>query len=126
MGSEPNSSFKMCYWNIHGWSSNLIGNKLVDSEFLEKVSNCDIVVLAELHCDKELSLPGYVSIKQKIRKKLHKGPKIAGGIGIFVKEECKHLVKVLPNQNQDSIWIRLKKEDCNEPDDIYILSLIHI
>ena len=70
---------KICYWNIHGWSSKIIGNKLADSEFLEKISDCDIVALSEIHSDKNLSLPGFISIKQKIRKKLHGGPKISGG-----------------------------------------------
>ena len=118
--SEKSRSFKVCYWNIHGWSSKIIGNKLVDSDFLEKIANCDIVALSELHSNKELSLPGFVSIKQKIRKKLHRGPKIAGGIGIFIKEDCEHLVQLLPNENQDSIWVKIKKETCDEPDDIII------
>ena len=61
---------RICYWNIHGWSSKLVGNKLMDSEFLKKISDCDIVTLAELHCDEELTLPGFVSLKQKIRKKI--------------------------------------------------------
>ena len=92
----------------------------MDSEFLKKTSDCDIVTLAELHCDEELSLPGFVSLKQKIRKKLHKGPKIAGGIGIFVKEAYQHLVQVIPNDNQDSIWLKIKKEACDEPEDIFL------
>ena len=92
----------------------------MDSDFLEKIANCDSVALSELHSDKELSLPGFISIKQKIRKKLHKGPKISGGIGIFVKEDCEHLVQVLPNENQDSIWVKIKKETCGEPEDIII------
>ena len=92
----------------------------MDKEFLEKISNCDIVALSELHSDKELSLPGFESLKQKIRKKTHDGPKISGGIGIFIKEEVKHLVQLLPNENQDSIWIKIKKEACNEPEDIFI------
>ena len=93
------AQFKSCYWNIHGWSSKFAGNKLLDSDFLKKNSDCDIVALAELHSDHELSLPGFVSLKQKIRKKLHKGPKIAGGIGIFVKETHKHLIQVIPDEN---------------------------
>ena len=113
-------SIKIGYWNIHGWSSRMIGNKLVDPEFLEKISSCDIVALSELHSDKELSLPGFVSKKQKIRKKIHKGPKIAGGIGIFVKEEFKDLAQLVSNENQDSIWIKIRKELCNEPEDIFI------
>ena len=103
------STLKIGYWNIHGWSSKTIGNKLIDSEFRGKISNCDIVAFAELHSDKEVSLPGFVSIKQKIREKSHKGPKIAGGIGIFVKDEYKHLIQAMPNKNQESIWIKIKK-----------------
>ena len=39
---------KICYWNIHGWNSKIVGNKLVDPEFLQKVSKFDIVTLSEL------------------------------------------------------------------------------
>ena len=65
---RPNM-LQLCYWNIHGWSSKVIGNKLIDPEFLEKKSKFDIVALSELHSEEELSLPGFISIKQKIRKK---------------------------------------------------------
>ena len=78
---------KICYWNIHGWSSKIVGNKLVDREFLEKIKKFDIVALSEIHCENEVSLPGYISLKQKIRDKKHQGPKIAGGIGVFVREK---------------------------------------
>ena len=57
--AEAIHSLKICYWNIHGWTSKIIGNKLSDSEFLGKVSNCDIVALSELHCDKEISMVNY-------------------------------------------------------------------
>ena len=73
----------ICYWNIHGCSSKIVGNKLVDREFLEKIKKIDIVALSEIHCN-EVSLPGFISKKQKIRDKKHQGPKIAGGIGVFV------------------------------------------
>ena len=111
---------QLCYWNIHGWSSKIIGNKLIDHEFLEKISSFDIVALSELHCEEELSLPGFISIKQKIRKKVHKGPKIGGGIGVFVKEKYVGIVDLVPNKNPDSIWIKIKKELCDEPEDVYI------
>ena len=118
---EPRSKMlQLCYWNIHGWSSKIMGNKLIDPEFLENVSKFDIVALSELHSEEELSLPGFISIKQKIRKKVHMGPKIAGGIGVFVKEKYVGIIVLLPNKNPDSIWIKIKKESCNEPDDLYI------
>ena len=116
----PLKTLKSCYWNIHGWSSKIIENKLTDPEFIQKISMCDIVGLSEIHSDHEVSLPGFISLKQKIRGKSHKGPKIAGGIGIFIKEELKHLVQVSPNKNQDSIWIKIKKKFCNENEDIFL------
>ena len=76
--------------------------------------------MSEIHSDKELSLPGFISIKQKIRKKFHRGPKIGGGIGIFVKEEFKHLIQLIPNENQDSIWVKMKKELCGEKEDMFL------
>ena len=60
---------KIGYWNIHGWKSKIVGNKLVDPEFLQKISNFDIVALSELHCENKVSLPGYINVGQKIREK---------------------------------------------------------
>ena len=120
VGEPRPKMLQLCYWNIHGWSSKIMGNKLIDPEFLEKVSKFDIVALSELHSDEELSLPGFISIKQKIRKKMHMGPKIAGGIGVFVKEKYVGIIDLVPNKNPDSIWIKIKTESCNEPDNIYI------
>ena len=118
---EPRPTvLQFCYWNIHGWTSKIVGNKLIDSEFLEKIENYDIVALSELHCEGELSLPGFTNIKQKIRKKTHKGPKIAGGIGVYIKEKYVDIIELMPNKNPDSIWIKIKKEACGEPEDIFI------
>lgn len=111
---------RFCYWNIHGWSSKEIGDKLTDKDFLTCLSNCDIVSLSEIHCESEVSLPGFISKKQKIREKKHKGPKISGGIGIFVKEEVEHLVQVVPNNSPDSIWVKIKKDPNTQNEDIYL------
>ncbi len=113
-------TIKLCYWNIHGWSSKIIGDKLCDEEFLGKVLNYDIVALAELHSEKQLSLPGFINIKQKIRTKSHKGPKISGGIAIFIKNKYEDMIEPIPNKNPDSIWVKIKKEKCGEIGDIFI------
>ena len=51
-------SIGLSYWNIHGSNSKIIGNKLTDVEFLEKISDNHIVGLSELHTKKEVYLPG--------------------------------------------------------------------
>ena len=79
------TKLKICYWNIHGTKSKLIPNKLCDEEFLGKLADSDIVALSELHTeDTDVALPGYKLLKQKKREKKHKGPKISGGLAIFI------------------------------------------
>ena len=97
---------KILYWNIHGINSRVVGEKNKDSEFLKITQQYDIVCLSELHTDKAISLPGFVTKKQKFRKKLHKGPKIGGGIAIYVKQDIAKNFHLLPNNNnKDSIWL---------------------
>ena len=90
------------YWNVHGHKSQYIGDKLYDPDFLNLLTGKDIVGLGELHAEGEVSLPGFINRKQKFREKYFTGPKIAGGIGIFVREEVNHLVQVVENANEDS------------------------
>ena len=48
-------------------------------------------------------------VKFKKREKNSRGYKVGGGIGVFVKKEMAHLVQAMPNENEDSIWIKLPK-----------------
>ena len=111
------SEIKICYWNIHGKKSEIIKDKLLDQEFTKKLKNSDIVSISELHTeDKDLFIPGYQLLKQKIRNKTHKGPKICGGIAIFAKDDIFDLTHVVPNYNENSIWIKIKKRSNCEKD----------
>ena len=97
---------KVLYWNIHGISSRVNGEKHKDPRFIEIISDYDVVCLSELHSDKEIYVPGFTSMKQKIRTKRHKGPKISGGIGVFIRRSIAKNFQVIPNKNEDSIWLR--------------------
>ena len=57
---------------------------------------------------------------QKIRKKLHKGIKVAGGLSVFVKQDLCHIVKYVPNINSDSIWVKIKKRGNWGSQDLYL------
>ena len=70
----PSRQLNVSFWNIEGYKSQLIGNKLEDPEFLNVVRKADILGLAELHADTKVSIPGFENIMQKNR-----GPKMHGG-----------------------------------------------
>ena len=102
------------YWNIHGINSTTTGEKDKDPEFLKVAQQHDIVCLSELHTKKAISLPGFITKKQNFRRKLHKGPKIGGGIAVFVKQDIAKNFHLLPNNNNcDSIWLTTKSPEGN-------------
>ena len=57
------------YWNIHGYKSRMVGNKLNDPEFLEIIADRDIIGLGEIQSEGEVCIPGFINKKQKIREK---------------------------------------------------------
>ena len=112
-------SLNFLFWNIHGQTSKEIGDKFSDNKFLELCKDKDILGFAELHTETSPSIAGFKLIKQKIRKKTHRGPKISGGLAVFAKNEISHLVSFENNNNDDSIWIKIKQGGA-ELKDVYI------
>ena len=110
-------------WNIHGFWSRIIGNKLSDKSFLEEVKNDDIIALVETHnSDKNdtLSIPGYQRVKVKNRPNTSKSNKNSGGIAYFAKPNIVKYITPINNTNRDTIWIRIKKEITDKKHDIYV------
>ena len=107
------------YWNVNGYKSKFLGDKFRDQEFLKIIGECDILGIGEIQSEVEVGIEGFICKKHKIREKKSKGPKISGGIGLFVKGHVSHLVEVIPNNNDDSIWVRIKNEK-NSLHDIYL------
>ena len=58
-------ALNVCFWNIHGQTSKLIGDKFRDPEFLNVLGKSHIVGFAELHTESEANLTGFGLIKQK-------------------------------------------------------------
>ena len=95
---------------MHGIYSRSIGDKHKDPKFIEIVSQYDVVCISELHTKNKISIPGYTVIKQKFRTKKHKGPKIDGGIGVYVRQSISKNFRLIPTNNEDSIWIKTTPE----------------
>ena len=103
---------KCMFWNIHGIKSRVVENKLENKEFMDLISQYDIIGLGELHTQEEIAIPGFHLVKQKFRKKKHKGPKISGGIAVLLRSDISHITKIEQNKNEDSIWISMKQNEC--------------
>ena len=125
-GDEVNKHepLKISSWNINGYKSKNIGNKLLDRDFLDEIKHDALVGLVETHIYDEisdaLSIPGFNLLTHKNRA-FNKGSKKGdGGIAIFIKEKfSKHIVPQ-KNENPESVWVKIKKEFSGENDDIFI------
>ena len=120
MCSGGKSICNLLFWNVHGQVTKEIGNKFLDVEFLNICKEFDILGIAELHTESKPNIKGFKLIKDKIRTKTHSGPKISGGIAVFVKKEVAHMVRHVPNKHNDSIWVKISKEVTGEANDIYL------
>ena len=67
-----------------------------------------------MHPDLVPSITGFKLIKQKVRKKIHKGYKISGGIAVFAKNEISHMVKYAPTKSEEFIWIKFITDEHEE------------
>ena len=111
-------------WNINGFRSKVFGNKFEQQDVQNIIKNYDIIGFTETHTSNDitLSLPGFSVPFTKNRPKIGSQKKLSGGIAVFVKDyliDSKSICQVQTN-NQNVIWLKLKKEKFNEGEDIFI------
>ena len=46
-------------WNIHGISSNVLGDKSKNKDFLDHINNIDFIFLTETWCHTNIDIPGF-------------------------------------------------------------------
>ena len=105
---------KCLFWNMHGINSKILGEKNNDPTFLKIISSYDVLGLSELHTKKIISIPGFYLKKQKFRDEKHNGPKISGGIAVYIKQNIASNFRLMPNNNIDSIWLKTSLGANNE------------
>ena len=117
-------SLKISAWNINGYKSVNLGNKLQDIDFLREIKEDDIVGLSETHINDgvldKLCIPGFKRISFRNRPLKKKSKKSYGGIAVFAKESISNMVISQKNNCQNSLWVKLKKEKTGEREDIFL------
>ena len=62
-------NLKFTYWNIEGFKSKIVGNKLADPDFLAEVKHADGIGIVETHMHdeilEELTIPGFLPLNYK-------------------------------------------------------------
>ena len=122
--SRSDGVIKHCFWNIQGYKSQIIGNKLLNKDFLDEVKGTDFVGLAETHIHdqvlSELDIPGYDRKHYKCRKAHSNGKCGSGGIAIFCKPDLSKHVNIAHNAHDDVIWIKIGRAVYGGSEDTYL------
>ena len=118
------NTLKFCSWNIQGYFSRLLGNKFEDKDFLDTFKDIDVVGLTETHVHDgvldQMNIPGFHRLKVKNQPKNEKSNKASKGIAVFVRENKRNLFSPVMMDDEDAIWIKIKKELSGEKRDIFI------
>lgn len=114
------SQLKIIAWNIEGIKSRLWGNKLKSNEFLDMAKNHDIIGLTETHAlEESLVVPGFTcfQLNRRNTKNLSRGN---GGIAVFVKHDVSKGVVLVNSNNENILWLKLKKTFFGTERDIFL------
>ena len=120
-------TLRLACWNIKGFCSRVVGNKLMDPDFLSEINGTDILGLSETHIYDEildkLDIPGFSRVGYKNRKKIKNINKTSGGLAIFAKDSIAKKLELFKTSNNDVIWIKLDKKHHELSNDVYIGSV---
>ena len=79
------------FWNIGGYNSRTVGNKLSSTDFSNNICPYDIVGLAEthIHCNilEDLFIPGFRLLSYANRAYNVRSKTASGGLAVFCKNE---------------------------------------
>ena len=96
----------------------------MDPDFLSEIQKSDILGLSETHIFDEilndLDIPGFKRIHFKNRKKFKNANKASGGVAVFAKNSIAKYLEPFKTQNEDIIWIRLRRKHHQLPNDLYL------
>ena len=124
VSNELNHNIKISFWNLHGYKSRLIGNKLRDTDFLHEIKDSHVIGLAETHVHDgimdDLIIPGYKLLSYKNGKKNLKSKTAPGGLAIFIKESFINKFTEVKTEDENTIWIKMKKELVGYEEDIFL------
>lgn len=117
---EGQKDIRILSWNIHG-----LARKINDPDFINIVTDYDLVFLSETWLSKSVSLNldlnGYESIHvygNKTRN-VRKG-RYSGGITVYYRHELNNCITVLEKNQNGIIWLELCKDLFNFAENVYL------
>ena len=107
------------FWNINGYNSSTLGNKLGTDDFRVVISKHDIFAIVETHATHDAEL-NFRNFKHIIKCRDKSGKRAFGGLSVYVNQKLSEGVSYVSTKNKNAIWCKLDKTYFNFQKDIYL------
>ena len=107
------------FWNLNGFNSSILGNKLKTDDFLGVINKHDIFALVETHATYESEM-NISKFKHFIKCRNQSGNRSSGGLSVYINQNVAKGVSYIPSENKNIIWCKLDKTYFNFQKDIYL------
>ena len=94
------------FWNLNGFNSSILGNKLKTNDFLGIINKHDIFALVETHAtyEKEMNISKF---KHFIKCSNQSGNRSSPGLSVYINQKLAKGVTYIPSENKNIIWCKL-------------------
>ena len=113
------------YWNIHSLVEKVNNtctafNKLSDDDFNRVIKRMDLFCLSETHVGPGFNIVFDNYHTYKSCRKISSNNRFYGGLCVFTSNSIKKGVKIIRNNHQGIIWLKLEKEFFKLDKDLYV------
>ena len=107
------------FWNLNGFNSSILGNKLKTNDFLSIINKHDIFALVETHATYETEM-NISKFKHFTKCRNQSGNRSSGGLSVYINQKHAKGVTYTPSENKNIIWCKLDKTYFKFQKDIYL------
>ena len=106
------------FWNLNGFNSSILGNRLKTDDVLSIINKHDIFALVETHGTYE-TVMNVGKFKHFINCRNQSGNRPSGGLSVYINQNLAKGVTYILSENKNIIWCKLDKTYFNFQKRIY-------
>ena len=94
------------FWNLNGFNSSILRNKLKANDFLSTINKHYIFALVETHAtyETEMNISKFLHF---IKCRNQSGNRSSGGLSVCINQKLAKGVTYTPSENKNIIWCKL-------------------
>ena len=117
------STLSISAWNINGLNHKTLGNKLLNSDFINDIKDHHFTFLTETWSGKIDSIPGFTAISTCTAKpKSNSACRISGSISLLFKTKLQSMVTI-ERLTKNTLWCRIDKSLLNSTKHLYLCGI---